>query len=555
MNRMTWPKSGYLVVSGGLSFVVHLLLYALFGCIPFLPGAGLRREAPRLPSRTVHLAEVRLPIPEATPSVPPRRAELLPVPPPQAKLPAPGPGAAPANRPGPPTELGMSPPPDLPALPIPPAIIEIPGENIPPARAEFNRLIIPTIPREPALHPPLAAGTPVPDGPPPPLQLAMRLTPPSAPVPPRLPVVPETRLLPPEESSILDQLVAVSLTVEPLSDGGGFFRIALLPRPQATSLQPWRKDLVFILDVSGSISQAKLNEFIQGVRLALPRMAADDRFEIIAFRHREYRLFGEFRQPTAENLKAADEFLFKLQRVGSTNIYAALTPLLADGIRAPDRPLLVFLCSDGQVNFGEIVDSRELINTFSNRNRDNASIFCFSAGAYANPFLMDLLSYRNRGESRQTEGIARSRLALAAMIEQVADVVVADLDYQVSSELANDTFPKRLPHLYRSQPLTIYGRYPAGTREIGLRLVGRDAFGERQELVWRGDLAKAGTAAPGELATRWAMQRIYHLYSRLTATGDDNLRHDIRAVAREYRLQTPYLDTMLAPRRANYVKP
>ncbi len=550
-RRQSW----YLSASVLLSLLAHLMLYGLFGFLPFMP--RLLRETPHAPSRTIRLTDVRLPEPETPP--PPRRAELLPLPrsldapPPMPPLPAAhgtGSEADGQHRPSLPERVGA-----VAQVPTAPAILQIDGDRLPPERAEFNRLIVPAIPREIGASPPTVARPGQPGGPPPPIPLAMRVSPPAPPAGgPRLPATPETRLLPPEKVSILDKLIDVRLAKHENPDGGGHFRIDLVPRQGAERLQTWRKDILFVIDASGSISQPKLNEYKEGIGAALARLPAEDRFEIIAFRHRDYPLFGELRHPTAENLAAAEAFLFKLQRVGSTNIYAALDPIVGARLKTPGRPLLVFLCSDGQVNDGEIIDSRELINAISNRNQDAVSIFTFDAGGFTNPFLMDLLSYRNRGESQLTREVARSRQALDRFVDQVSDVVVADLDYQVSSDLAADTFPKQLPHLYRGHALAIYGRYPAGVREIGLRITGLDSAGVRQELVYRGDLGTA-TSADDALARRWAMQRILHLYSRLTATLDDSLRHDIQALADEHRLRTPYLDAYLAPRRHNYVEP
>jgi hypothetical protein len=548
-RKQTW----YLTASVVLSLIVHLLLYGLFGRIQFMP--RMLRDRIHAPSKTVRLTEVRLP--EAEAPAPPRRAQLVPLPERLKENPAVPratlagvrhPSAEARTRPSLPEKVAATA-----AIPEAPAILQIDGDRLPPERAEFNRLIIPGIPRAVDTAPAASRGAPQ-AGPPPPIPLAMRLLPPVPRAGPQLPVIPETRLLPPEKTSILDELIDVRIVKREIPDGGGFFRIDLVPRERAERLQTWRKDIVFIVDVSGSISQAKLNEFTQGIKLAVAQLSPEDRFEIIAFRHRDYSLFGELRHPSPDTLAEAEAFLFKLQRVGSTNIYAALQPIVGGRLKTPGRPLLVFLCSDGQVNYGDIVDSSELINTISNQNQDAVSIFTFSGGGYANPFLMDLISYRNRGESLQTREVARSRQALQNFIGQVADIVVADMDYQVSSHLAADTFPKKLPHLYRGHALSVYGRYPPGTREIGLRLTGLDSAGERQELVYRGDLATATAETGDALDQRWAMQRIYHLYSRLTAAWDENLRHDIQALAAEYRLRAPYLDAYLAPRRANYVE-
>ena len=260
-----------------------------------------------------------------------------------------------------------------------------------------------------------------------------------------------------------------------------------------------------------------------------------------------------FLYPTAHNLKRADAFLFKLQHGGTTNIYSALQPYMGAKNRRGARPLIIFLLSDGKVNSGEIVGSSDLINTISNDNRSGAVIYSYSCGDDRNSFLMDLLSYRNRGESLNIPDTGRSNPYLTAFINAVSDIKVADLEYQISSDLADSAFPKRLPNLYRGKTLSIYGRYHNKSDSVGLRITGRDSTGIRRELVVGGTIADAETADK-TLPQKWAEQYIYHLYSLLSVKYDVKVRDEIHNVAMHYHLNLPYLDKHLEQRRKNYVE-
>jgi hypothetical protein len=373
----------------------------------------------------------------------------------------------------------------------------------------------------------------------------MRMGMPSANLPKPSAALPETRLLPPEKVSVLDGLMDIRLSKYPTQDGGGFYRIDIIPKKDA-KLLPFAKDSVFCIDASGSISQVKLNEFKQGVKNSLPELKPDDGFEIISFRHKNYPLFGSCVAPAADNMAAADKYLFQLSRGGSTDIYGALKPFAgaSSPYKRQGRPLLLFLASDGRVNSGEVIDSRELINTFSNQNHDSVSIFCFSTGRGANTFLLDLLAYRNRGVSISSPILDKSRFVLDKFIDEVSDICVMSLDYQVSSDIASFTFPKKLPHLYARHALSIYGKYPPGTDELGLRITGLDSRNDKQELVYAADLRKAETGGR-DIMQDWAMQYIYHLYSSLTASFEEGIRNEIHRTAAEYGLQLPYLDYYL----------
>ncbi len=359
------------------------------------------------------------------------------------------------------------------------------------------------------------------------------------------------RLVTAEDADKIEKLMSIKI-FRYLGDEGAFFRIDIIPSESA-KMPPFQKDLVFCIDISGSISSDRLNEFRNGVSGALRALKPSDGFEIIAFSHKEAPLFGAFKQKSPENIALAEEFLSKLSRSGSTNIFSAIRPFA--GRRAPysvkgnsKRPLLLFLFSDGLVNSGEVVDSRELINSFSNENQDSTSLYSFCSGKKTNSFLLDLLSYRNRGESMRSAESQTDGSGVRDFITEVSEILVGDLDYQISGRVSEATFPKKLPHLYRNRKLSLYGKHDLDIKEIGVRIVGFDSLGRRQEIVFKGNLDEAENAGP-ELAKDWARQYIFHLYSRLSADYSETLMKMIHDSAAKFGIETSYYDKFLKKRK------
>jgi hypothetical protein len=444
--------------------------------------------------------------------------------------------------------MKKTPPPESFKIPKAPAvstlqkILETEGDKLSKNRLQINRIIIPKIVRVDL--PSLAGdGTPGSGSGGTPIELKLRI-----PFPlrssPDLPTSPAARLLPNENLSVIDGLMDVKLFKFTEEDGNGFFRIDITPRKKISTLKPFMKDIVFCIDSSGSISKEKLDEFRGGVLKSVEKMNPYDRLEIIAFKHKAFPLFGGLRNPSPENVKLAAEFLSKLQRSGSTNIYSAVEPYVNEKFKTPERPLLLFLASDGNVNTGEVFESRSLINEISNKNHDNGSIFTFSSGKDKNSFLLDLLAYRNRGESFAAQEVGDSRNDLEGFIKNVSSIVVMDLDYQVSGSLSELTFPKKLPHLYSKHTLSVYGKFTPKTEELGLRITGVDSLGKKQEFIFAGSLDDA-LDADEELPKKWALQYIYNLYSRLTADYDEVLKTEIYRTASKYGVDVPYLDKYL----------
>ena len=439
--------------------------------------------------------------------------------------------------------------------PVLPEIVSVDGDSFSAERTKFNHNLIPKLPKlkgitEFLLNPSIGKRI-IPTIPP-----NMRLSPPPKKYsedPAMLPVTPETRLLPCQGVQSMDSLLDVKLYKFPLPDGNGFFRIDLSPNAKAATLRTFRKDVIFLLDVSGSIGRIRLEEFKTGLFRTLKTFHPEDRFNIIGFRSGNIPLFTKPVYPTKENIKKADHFLFKMRHSGSTNIYSALKLYSGKNHRTANRPLILFLLSDGKVNYGEIISDREVINVISNRNHEGAAIYSFSCGRSKNSFLMDLISYRNRGESLYIKITDNSNIPLSRFICNVADVKVVDLEYQVSSNLSYNTFPKRLPNLHKGKTLSVYGRYPAGTDNIGLRITGMDSSGIRREIVFGGRLSDAELTGD-DLPKKWAEQYIYHLYSMITVEYKDSLKQEILRTAKHFKLNLPYLNEHLAPAKQNYVE-
>ena len=440
-----------------------------------------------------------------------------------------------------------------------PEIVKIDGDKLPENRKKFNRVIIPKLQREIGVNefsfdpeaylsdsssklPQIADG-------------GKEAVPGVNPNKNNeyLPDSSSTSLFPSDKVKPMDLMIDVELYKYPLNDGSGFFRIDLKPNQRASALRTFRKDVIFLLDISGSIGQTRLREMKSGIFVTLETLHPEDRFNIIAFSSVNQPLFKEPMHPNKETMQAAEVFLFKLRHRGSTNIFSALNLYIGDKYRTGSRPLIVFLISDGNVNSGRIVDSSELINTVSNRNNDGAHIYTFACGPEKNSFLMDLLAYRNRGESKYIKEISNSRVPLAKFIYNVSDVKVADLNYQTSSDLSEKIFPKRLENLYKGKTLSLYGYYPHEIKNIGIRITGKDSSGVRREIVFSKKIANAESATDN-LPKKWAEQYIYHLYSLLTVKYNTNMADKILRTAKRFRVDIPYLNEHVQPRKRKYLK-
>lgn len=304
------------------------------------------------------------------------------------------------------------------------------------------------------------------------------------------------------------------------------------------------KDVLLLQDASESMTPWKLAECKRGLRRWLDTLAPQDRFEIIGFRDTVERCFGTWTPLTPETRARALQFIDNLRAVGNTDVYASLAAAL-EAPREAGRAVLAVLVTDGRPTAG-VTGSSDIIERFSHANEGAMSMFALGSGRKANRFLLDLLSFRNRGDSLVVTDDAELTRAMERWSQEIRRPVLTDLSYRFTGVEGADVYPATLTHLYLDRPLVLYGRVERAPARAAFQVVGRSGSAVR-DLVFPLDLA---SAQPGTDAIRraWAWQRVYHWIGAYTQSQDPALLAELRAFADRYGLVVPYGYGTFVPR-------
>jgi hypothetical protein len=342
----------------------------------------------------------------------------------------------------------------------------------------------------------------------------------------------------------LDPYVLVNLTVYEDRGGGGYFRADIAANPKSEELWDVPKDLLFVIDHSTSISSQKLEQFKASTIEALQYLNPKDRFNVVSFTTQPRTLFPDFVPYTEQSMAEAQDYVRKLSRGGMTDVFGSISPFIrkSNGEVASGRPMNVFLMTDGNSTVN-IYDDDKFVRSIKEMNPGNVSVYAFSAGKKANRDLLEFLGYHNRGYSLHVADLKEFKSMLVDYISTHSQLILADVNYQVADGLSEDTFPRVLPHLYREETLSFYGRFPAGTEKINVRVAGRGGDGEPYELVFWKPIKECLRGSP-EMAQQWAAQKVFHLVGQrvLTASVDEKtaIEGRIKAIADKFNLYVPY---------------
>ncbi len=316
----------------------------------------------------------------------------------------------------------------------------------------------------------------------------------------------------------------------------GYCRIEI-QRRTSDLLPVLAKDLLLVQDASASITEQKLYYCREGLLKALELLGPEDRFNVIEFRDGTRRCFPEWAVADLDSLQKAREFILDMKASGDTDIFGSLKELL-DLPRKPGRPVIAMVVSDGVATVG-LTDRSQIIESFSQANRGDLSVFTLGTYAGANAYLLDLLSYRNRGDTHiMRTGRWDIPQFLEARTREVSRPVLSDVRFRFAGQVWCEGYPALTSNLYLDRPLVLFGRFPREARRLVFQATGR-ADDIECDMVFDLDLTKA---RDGEktIRTDWAWQKTYSLIGEHSRTRDRGIMDQLRQLRKDYGIRIPY---------------
>jgi len=302
------------------------------------------------------------------------------------------------------------------------------------------------------------------------------------------------------------------------------YALAMLSPPLTTALEPEPREVVFVIDTSGSMQGASLEQAAAALRQGLEFLDETDWFNLVEFNSEARLLFEESLPATPLNRGRARHFIDGLEADGGTEMQPALD--LAMGLAPRDELRQIVFITDGSVG-----NERQLLLRIGER-LGASRLFTVSIGAAPNAWFMRKAALVGRGSHThigRPADVAPRMAALWARIEHPALQNVC-IDWGMEAEF----YPEIVPDLYAGEPLWLYARLPRAPREVRV-------CGELDGRYWE-TVAPVTAAAGGEaIATLWARHKVEALEDgRLFGADAEQVRRDVLDIALEFGLLTRY---------------
>jgi Ca-activated chloride channel homolog len=313
----------------------------------------------------------------------------------------------------------------------------------------------------------------------------------------------------------------------------GFFTLILQPPERVTAEDVTPKELVFVLDTSGSMFGFPIDKAKETMKLALDSLYPSDTFNLITFAGDTNILFPEPVPATKENLEKAQKFLETREGGGGTEMMKAIRASLEPSDKQ-DHVRIVCFMTDGYVG-----NDMEIIGEV--QKHPNARVFSFGIGSSVNRYLLDNMARYGRGEVEYVALNDDGSAAARRFHERIRNPLLTDISIDWNGMQVDDVYPKTIPDLFGAKPVILTGRYGGNGKGV-IRLKGKMSG---RDFVREIPVDFSSLAQHDVLATLWARTRVDDLMSKdlkgaQQGTMNDEVKQSIIQLGLNYRLMTQF---------------
>ncbi|MEX2558570.1 MAG: VWA domain-containing protein, partial [Pirellulales bacterium] len=313
--------------------------------------------------------------------------------------------------------------------------------------------------------------------------------------------------------------------------GGGYFMLMIQPQEDERLAKSPPRELVFLVDVSGSMSGEPTAKVVEAMQHMLKLCRPHDTVQVITFANQAQKLFDKPLPVNGQNIERALQFTSGLQGRGGTEMLKGVKLALDEPID-PERVRIVVMLTDGYIG-----NEAEIIEHVGRRGGDQVRFWCIGIGSSPNMFLVDGVARQGGGMGKQL-GLNDDAAALCQeVISRIQRAQLAKIRIDWGGLAVAETYPARIPDLWAGGPVVLLGRYAGG----GQAVVSVSGTVEGEPVRWPLEVTlPADEPAHDVLAKTWARRKIEELMQQTFYQGSPAVEEEVTAIALDYRLMSQY---------------
>jgi Ca-activated chloride channel family protein len=326
---------------------------------------------------------------------------------------------------------------------------------------------------------------------------------------------------------------------EPGKDG--YYLLLISPKDELAESEYAAKDIVFVLDTSGSMEAAgKMEKARAALLFGVRSLRPADRFNVINFAGEEHLMESGMIAADEKGRARGEAFINGLRASGGTNINEAMLAALRQFSQS-ERPKMIVFMTDGLPTVGETKIER-IIENAGRVRVPGVRVFTFGVGYDVNTALLDKLASANGGVSDYVEPKEDLEIKVSSFFAKINYPVLTDLKLEMGGIETDLQYPRTLPDVFKGSQLSLIGRYrnQADLNNIRLRLTGRTNSRE-QNFYYDNQRFPLREEKNDFLPRLWATRRVGWLMEQVRTNGEQReLRDEIVDLGTRYGIVTPY---------------
>jgi Ca-activated chloride channel family protein len=336
-----------------------------------------------------------------------------------------------------------------------------------------------------------------------------------------------------------------AMTYRPDSDKDGWFLLLVAPRAELSKYQQVPRDVVLVLDTSGSMAGPKMEQAKKALKYCLNNLSEGDRFALMNFATTVNKYADKLEKVSSSHIEQAKRWVDDLQATGGTAINEALNAAL-DFRSDSGRSFTVVFFTDGEPTVGE-TDPEKILKNVEAKNTASTRIFTFGVGDDVNAVLLDRLADQTRAVSTYVRPQEDLEVKTSSMYDKISHPVLSDLKLTCGNRVTlAEVYPGKLPDLFHGGQLVVLGRYK-GHGHAALTLTGM-VGSESREFVYEVNFPEKTGDEKSFVADLWARRKVGYLLDQIRINGEKTeLKDEVIALAKKYGITTPYTSYLVVP--------
>ncbi|MHC5038609.1 MAG: VIT domain-containing protein, partial [Planctomycetota bacterium] len=322
---------------------------------------------------------------------------------------------------------------------------------------------------------------------------------------------------------------------------GGFFMLMASPKTEFTDREITDKDLVFVIDTSGSMQGMKITQAKAALAYCLKGLRKGDRFDVIPFASTVRPYAGKLVDVSPETMKDATAYVNEFRAGGGTDIYSALQAAFSvtenRAGQGKGRLFMVVFLTDGKPTV-TTQDPELILKSVKQWNAERDRLFVFGVGLDVDPKLLDRLARENRAAVEYVKPEESLEIKLSAFFDKIAYPVLSEMTLDFGGVRVDDRHPVDLPDLFRGSQLVVFGRF----REPGETAITLNGTVAGKKRAFHYPAVFPGESRKHDFIPRlWARRRTAFLMDEIRLHGfNAELKEEIVRLGKRWGIVTPY---------------